>query len=50
MWFCTELTHDYDLTGKAKKDIIFWTFDLNRNVWEVKVPKGCMPIFRTGKA
>lgn len=44
MWTCTEFTIDFDLTGKAKKDIIFWTFDSNRKVQEVRIPKGYIPI------
>ena len=50
MWTCTEYTHDYDLKGRAKKDILFWAFDSNRKVQEVKVPKGFIPVFKIGKA
>lgn len=45
MWHCTEHTRKYDaLTKKKDTDVIFWTYDSNRDIVSVVVPKRCMPV------
>lgn len=51
MWQCIEYTRDVDgVTKKRYVDILFWSMDESKMIHQVKVPKGCMPVHKTGRA